>query len=244
MKKVIVLSILFIIISLQLSAQRTGDALYLKNGSKIFGKLLEISDDKYKIQTADGSIMIFGSSEVDKMVKEEPLFEGRRSSGFGMTLEAGLLLGAQNSSYTAPFSFNFLGSYTAGTRNILSAGSGVEFLGVPFVPLFAEYKYVTRNKKASPFFFARAGGLIHLADNDPDLDPYSYEKHDYKGGTSVTIGTGISWVRDEFETYLTFAYRYCRTSYEQNTYYNGSYYYDYKYENNFNRLEVKFGFRF
>jgi hypothetical protein len=121
----------------------------------------------------------------------------------------------------------------------------VEFLGVPFLPVFMEYKYVVRDRKASPFFFARGGCLIHLADNNSNDDPYqdSY-RYDYTGGFSATFGTGISWAKEDVEPYLSFAYRYCRTSYKQNTYINGNNYSDYKYENNYNRLELKFGFRF
>jgi hypothetical protein len=244
MKKEALITILLILISLQLSAQRVKDALYLKNGSIIYGKLLEIADNKYKIQTSDGSLMIYPESDVEKLVKEAPASGGRRTEGLGMSLEAGLLLGAQNSDYDAPFSFNFLGTYTVKTRNIFGIGSGVEFLGVPFFPMFMEYKYIVKDRKASPFFFARAGGLVYLAENNSDYNPYQYDKHDYKGGFSATIGTGISWSREDIEPYLSFAYRYCSTSYKQNTYYNGSYYYDFKYKNNYNRLEVKFGFRF
>jgi hypothetical protein len=244
MKKEALITILLILMSIQLSAQRAKDALYLKNGSIIYGKLLEVVDNKYKIQTSDGSLMIYPESDVDKLLKETPLFVGRRTQGLGMSLEAGLLLGAQNSDYDAPFSFNLLGSYTVKTKNIISIGSGVEFLGVPFVPLFMEYKYIVKDRKASPFFFARGGRLIHLADNNSDNNPYDYEKHDYKGGFSATIGTGISWAKEDVEPYLSFAYRYCRTSYRQNTYNNGNYDYDFLYENNYNRLEVKFGFRF
>jgi hypothetical protein len=244
MKKEILITILLITISLQLSAQRYKDALYLKNGSIVYGKLMEIADNKYKMQTSDGSLIIYPESDVDKLVKEIPAFQARRTEGLGMSLEAGLLLGAQNSEYDAPFSFNFIGNYAFKTKNILGIGSGVEFIGVPFVPLFMEYKYIVKDSKASPFFFARGGGLIHLADNDTEYDPYQYIKHDYRGGFSATIGTGISWAKDGFEPYLSFAYRYCSTSYKQNTYINGNNYYDYKYENNYNRLEVKFGFRF
>ena len=244
MKRETLVVILLIMISLQLSAQRHKDALYMKNGSIIYGKLLEIADSKYKFQLSDGSLIIYPESDIDKMVKEVPSFQGRRTDGLGMSLEAGLLLGAQNSDYDAPFSFSFLGTYTIKTKNILGIGSGVEFLGVPFVPLFMEYKYIVKDSKASPFFFARAGRLIHLADNNSDYDPYAYEKHDYRGGFSATLGTGISWAKEDVEPYLSFAYRYCRTSNKQNTYNNGSYDYDFKYENNYNRLEVKFGFRF
>ena len=231
--------------SLQISAQKTKDALYLKNGSIIYGKLLEIEENQYKMQTSDGSIFIYPFSDVDKYVQETPVFTGRKTTGPGFALEGGFLLGAQITEYVAPFSFNLMGSYTFNTKNIVSLGSGVEFIGVPFTPMFIEYKYILRDNRTTPFFFLRGGGLLHLSGNDGDANPYnSYEKRDFRGGFSATVGTGISWAKEDFEPYLSFAYRYCRTSYALGTYINGNYDYDYHYENNYNRLEIKFGFRF
>ena len=99
------------ITSLQLTAQKTKDVLYLKNGSMIYGNLIEISDNQYKIRTSDGSLLIYSSGEVDKFVKESPMFDGRRVNGAGFSMEAGLLIGAQKSEFDAPFSFNFIVNY-------------------------------------------------------------------------------------------------------------------------------------
>jgi hypothetical protein len=106
MKKNLILLIMLTTIILPLSAQKTKDALYLKNGSVIYGKLLEISENRYKIQTSDGSLFNYSSDEVDKFLKESPRFEGRKSSGAGFAVETGLLIGSQNSEFDAPFSFN------------------------------------------------------------------------------------------------------------------------------------------
>ena len=246
MKKCFGTIMMLIITLLPLSAQKSKDVLYLKNGSMIYGKVIEVIDNQYKIQTTDGSIFIYKSSEVEKFAKDVLSFENRKAEGLGFALEAGLLVGAQNSVYVSPFSFNFLASYTANTRNIISLGSGVEFLGVPFAPLFLEYKYLINNKKTSPFLFARGGGLLHLSEeeaNNQDNNQYNnsqYDKRDFRGGFSCALGTGISWVRDDFESYLSFAYRYAKTSYIQKNYSN----FDATYKNSYNRLEIKFGFKF
>lgn len=245
MKKLSVLISLLIIFSLHVSGQRIKDALYLKNGSIILGKLLEISNDQCKMQSSDGSFFIYPMSEVEKLVKESPSFTGRKTEGLGMATEVGFLAGSQEEGYTAPFSFNLICNYTVATKNIFGIGSGVEFVGVPYMPLFAEYKYLIKDKRATPFFFGRAGWLFHASENNENVDPFSsYNKHDFKGGFSYGIGTGIAWARDDIETYISFAYRHFSTSYHQSSYaYNGNYY-DYKYEDSYNRLELKFGFRF
>jgi hypothetical protein len=233
--------IMLTIIALPLSAQKTKDALYLKNGSIIYGKLLEISDNKYRIQTSDGSIFNYTADEVDRFLKESPRFEGRKTSGAGFALEAGFLIGSQNSELDAPFSFNLLVNYTAGIKNIIGMGTGVEFLGSTFSPLFLEYKRLFNERKSTPFIFFRGGALIHTGGDDEEdpYNPYYYPK-DYKGGASLAIGTGISWAREDMETYLSFAYRYAQTSYKQEEYNDVTY----TYKNNYNRLEVKFGFKF
>jgi len=241
MKKHIAILILLVFALLPLSAQKSRDVLYLKNGSMIYGKLIEVKDNQYKIRTSDGSIFIFSGTEIEKFVNEAPVFDGRKKNGFGFAMEAGFLVGAQSSEYHAPFSFNCLASYTANTKNLISLGSGVEFIGKPYAPLFFEYKYSFNNRRATPFIFARCGKLFYIGqEGDGSEANDMYDQKDFKGGFSCALGTGISWVKEDFETYLSFAYRYAETSFVQKNYNN----YDATYENAYNRLEVKLGFKF
>lgn len=243
MKKLSVSVLILIFGLISLSAQKKKDVLYLKNGSTIYGKLIEVNDSQYKIRTADGSIFIYSSTEVEKFINENPLFEGRKKSGLGIAMEAGFLVGAQSSEYKSPFSFNIIGNLTGNTRNIFGIGSGVEYLGTSFTPLFLEYKYLFSANKSAPFIFFRGGKLFHLKgdseNNDFAYPQYNYRKS-YEGGATFTIGTGISWAKEDGETYLSFAYRYAQTSYEMDDYNNHTQ----TYKNSYNRLEVKFGFKF
>lgn len=247
MKKHLAFVIMLIFILFPLAAQKTKDHLYLKNGSMIIGKLIEINADQYKIQTADGSIFIFASQEVEKFSKESPFFDGRKTKGFGFSLEAGLLAGAQHTKYSAPFSFNFLAGITCKTKNMISLGSGVEFIGVPFNPLFIEYRYIFSDRKTTPFIFARGGALLHIGGDEPESDYYNNNDNNpfnYRGGGSFALGSGISWAKEDYETYLSFAYRYAHTSYQSKVYSQGNITYNVTYKNSLNRLEIKFGFRF
>lgn len=241
MKRVLLIFAFLATVMMPVVAQKTKDALYLKNGSIIYGKLLEISGNRYSIQTSDGSIFNYNYDEVDKLLKESPRFEGRKASGPGFALEAGLLAGAQNSEFEAPFSFNLIVNYTASTSNIIGIGSGVEFFGSAFTPVFLEYRKLLHTRKTCPFIFFRGGGLLHTG-NDEEEDSYNqnYYRKDYRGGTSFTAGTGISWAKDDLETYFSFAYRYAQTSYRQKNYNDILY----TYRNNYNRLELKLGFKF
>jgi hypothetical protein len=243
MKKISLSAIMLIFSIITLFGQKQQDVLYLKNGSIISGKLMEVSDNQYKIKARDESLFIFSSAEVDKFVNETKLYDGRKKRGLGFALEAGVLIGEQTSEYKAPFSFNIIGNITSNVRSIFGIGSGVEYLGKSFTPLFLEYKYLISAKKTAPFVFFRAGKLFNLKGHDENSD-YIYSGSDYEksysGGASFTIGTGISWSKEDSESYLSFAYRYAHTSYSQADYYHMRT----TYQSDYNRLEVKIGFKF
>jgi hypothetical protein len=243
MKKHLLCILMLIFIVFPIKAQKSKDLLILKNGNMIFGKLIEVSDSIYKIRTSDGSIYFYRVSDVNKIELTDSFFEGRKKNGAGFTIEAGILAGAQSSQYKAPFSCNVLISVTKNTRNVFSAGSGVEYIGHPFLPLFIEYKILLSDNKTAPFLFIRGGKLFHLNGDFGGSDPSGQQYNvptSYKGGGSFTIGTGISWVRDWGETYLTFAYRNFHISHEE-TGYNLLVS---TYKNSYNRLEIKYGFIF
>lgn len=247
MKKQTLFLIILIFIGLQLTAQKTKDVLYLKNGSKIFGKLIEADSVQYKFQTSDGSIMIYGIPEVEKFTKESPFFDGRKSDSFIFGLETGLLIGPQNAIYPAPFSFDFQAGYVWNTRTSISLGTGAIFIGRPFTPLLAEFRQIFYDKKTSPYIFIRGGAIIPIGsdganknDEYPYYDPEYNVPKNYKAGGSFSIGTGISWAYEDYELNLSFAYRYAHFSYEEKEYSLGNV----TYKENLNRLELKIGFRF
>jgi hypothetical protein len=243
MKKLILLLIFIGLGVLNVTGQKTRDALYLKNGSIIYGELTEITDNQYKIITSDKSLFIFPSSDVEKFLKESPGFAGRKESGAGFSLEAGFLIGPQKSDYVAPFSFNMILNVTSNTQHIFGVGTGIEYFGKSYTPLYFEYKNILTNKKTSPFIFTRIGGIFYLGGEEETNDYYyggNPPSIDYKGGFTYALGTGISWAKEESETYLSFAFRYAHISRVENTYNS----YEYTYKTNFNRLEIKYGFKF
>jgi hypothetical protein len=244
MKKLFLLLIFIGLVVLNATGQKTRDALYLKNGSIIYGDLTEISDNQYKIITSDKSLFIFQTSEVDKFVKENPGFSGRKKSGAGFSLEAGFLIGPQKSDYVAPFSFNIILHVTSNTQHVFGLGTGIEYFGKSYAPLYFEYKNILNDKKTSPFIYTRVGGIFYLGgeeeNNNNYYGGYNPPTINYKGGFTYALGTGISWAKDESETYLSFAFRYAHISRTENAYNS----YEYTYKTNFNRLEIKYGFKF
>jgi len=243
MKKAISVIVILVVITLQASAQKYRDVLYLKSGGKIYGTLLEVNENQYKIKVNDSTVFTFQMSEVEKYSRLNEIARGRKAGGFGFTLEAGILVGAQSSTYDTPFSFNSILNYSVKTTNILGIGTGAEFLGKTYTPIFIEYRKIFHPNGISPYIFLRGGFLAYFGSNDITTYTYNpnyYLKKDYNGGASFTIGTGISWAGDGIETNLSFAYRYARTGYMQSEYQQTNM----KYTTNYNRLEVKLGFRF
>ena len=54
------------------SAQSLQDVVYLKNGSIIRGVVIEqVPDGNVKVQTADGSVLVYPMTEVQKIQKEQ-----------------------------------------------------------------------------------------------------------------------------------------------------------------------------
>ncbi len=65
-------------ISLSTLAQKNSeDVIYLKDGSVLRGEIIEMNDDQIKIQILGGSILVYDRSEMDRMEKQAPIFNGK-----------------------------------------------------------------------------------------------------------------------------------------------------------------------
>jgi hypothetical protein len=68
MKKILICAIILILISYPVHGQQLQDTLFLKNGYKTVGKLLDKSSTEYRFQASDGIIFTFSPDEVEKVV--------------------------------------------------------------------------------------------------------------------------------------------------------------------------------
>ena len=74
MKKIIFL-FLALLLTATVSAQQNNlvDVVYLKNGSIIRGVIIEqVPNELIKLQTADGNLFVYQTSEIEKIIKETP----------------------------------------------------------------------------------------------------------------------------------------------------------------------------
>ena len=237
---------------LQTFGQKNRDALFLKNGSQIYGKMEQVSGGQFSVRTGDGSLFVFDSTDVDHFVISDRKTLERKESGFGFGAELGFLAGPQNSEYPAPFSFAASAGYTFSTRFMAEIGSGLEFLGNSYAPLFAGFRFSFTAKRISPYVFARSGYLFMVSQNEESYYvyppwtsymPVSYwytGERDSHGGPTLTAGMGTSIAMGEMETIISFAYRHFTTS---ETVYTSAQTTE-EYTSYHNRLEIKVGFRF
>lgn len=252
MKTPAIIAAILLIVSQHAYSQKSKDALYLRNGSQIFGKMEQVSGDRVSVRTSDGSLFVFDSTEVDHYVIYDKSTLTRKVQGFGLGTEIGFLAGPQNSQYPSPFSFGLSGSYTFGTRYMIEAGSGLEFIGHSYAPFYGGFRFYIKDSRTSPFLFGRAGYMAMISENEDEMiyypmwssiypvDYWYTEEREYKGGPTVTAGLGASFCVGDMETYMSFAYRHFRTKEIVTTSTSSTEEFFYYY----NRLEIKLGFRF
>jgi hypothetical protein len=252
MKNFITLTAILLIVSTQSYSQKNRDALFLKNGSEIFGKMEQVTGGRVSVRTPDGSLFVFDSTEVDHFVIHDNSAVTRKVQGFGFGAEAGLLVGSQNSRYPAPFSLAVHGTYTFATKYSAEAGTGIEIIGNTYAPLYGGFRVCLNNNRTAPYIFARAGYMAVISSGDNVISyypvwssfyPVNYYYTDdrkYKGGPSATAGFGISVAARDVEINMSFAYRYFQTKeiVTTSTETTENFYY------NYNRLEIKLGLRF
>lgn len=85
MKKITLL-ISLLLISVVIYAQRNNlvDVVYLKNGSILRGIIIEqVPNESIKLQTADGNIFVYQTSEIEKITKEDTVRQSRNQLAYG-----------------------------------------------------------------------------------------------------------------------------------------------------------------
>ena len=85
MRKLLFLFIVLFVTTV-VSAQQNNlvDVVYLKNGSIIRGVIIEqVPNELIKLQTADGNLFVYQTSEIEKIIKEAPTTQTENTLAFG-----------------------------------------------------------------------------------------------------------------------------------------------------------------
>jgi hypothetical protein len=166
MKKLLFITLLFIS-NLLYSQTIYQDVVYLKNGSKIKGVIIEqIPSVSLRIETTDGSVFVFKMEEIEKMTKEATLLKKDISSeqniksseglkkGYKGIIDIGYQIGIGDYGMDR-LKFNFINGYQFNPNISIGLGLGLRYFivdGTAYVPIFTDFRTTFLDNNISPYF--------------------------------------------------------------------------------------------
>lgn len=167
MKKIY--SFLFLVsVCCALSAQQIKETVYLRNGSVIKGQVIEQEPDGIvKIQTGDGSILVYKMSEVERISKDiaQSSSKDGRHRGLDFSVDAGSHIAKGGSGKVSAeielgkrFNKNFY--WGMGTGAFIPTGD--EDLAIPITTAFKLF-FPLRSSSLTPGAVFRAGYVVNTA---------------------------------------------------------------------------------
>jgi hypothetical protein len=220
------------------------DHVYLKTGSVIRGKLLEVEPvDHVKIEDMCGNIWYYKIGEVEKITSEP--FESAKNrdqvsigfgSGFVNVTSIGFLAGSSHNQQVAPLSLLMVNGYRTSSGLFAGFGTGIEFFSTSYLPLYLDLRYDFLGKDVVPYVMAKGGYGVPLS---PDRSEYDIS-YEYSGGPLYGLGIGLKIrTRSHFAWDVELLYRYQETNYKEIYDWNNQ---EYEYSDIFNRIEIRLGF--
>ena len=167
------------------TAQPQPDILQLKNGSILYGTILENKVGEYiRIEIIGKNQLVFPYNEIDKMSREgtpvtttpvaKSLIDITSSLNFygGSNNSAGFLI-------TAAYNFPF--------RLSAGVGTGIDMFQYQVLPISAEITYLLLKTSLTPILYCRTGYSFPLSKAQSD----AWSNPEYKGGILAGAGAGI-----------------------------------------------------
>jgi len=230
--------ILFILLALSFfrpaSSQKTCDAVYVNNGSIIRGRITGQNDTLVKIMTCCGSEYAFRKNEILRITTEKCVATKAMISrkGYMNFTSMGALIGSTENNKSAPFSVLMEHSYRFNKTIALGGFIGFEQLNESVMPLGAGMKLFLPAGNSDIYLGTSAGYSVSLG------KPADISIKKATGGFmfSTEIGVIIP-VSSGSAISIAIGYRYNELHYELNDWYFG----DYKQNNTYNRLMIRFG---
>jgi len=235
------ISLLLLLTTLS-NAQRTEEAIYLKNGSVIRGKMVKSETDRtVRIQCADRNIWAFDTSEI-KMITTEMLPKSLIGSvnkpGYFGCFQLGFMGGKnENGSSQVNTGLNYVHAYQVSQASY-GGGIGIEFWDFAVMPLYTDFRYNFLDGRASPYLHLTAGYAFSLENNNTS-DNFTREQ---RGGFSYGIFGGIKQlVGKRAALVFSAGYRYQKMrAIDPDPWNHGHVTTTYQY----NRIEIKIGLTF
>ena len=221
--------------SLSASAQRPAmnrDVVHLKDGSKIRGKILQLTDSTIRIRTKGGSEWVFASSEMKEITREPMRFE-RSATGYQGFLEGSLLFGQGEYSNVGG---GIMLAHGVRYKKVWFGGIGasIESLGNGIGSFYGDVRYSLLEGDVRPILFGKAGYGWQLDGN--------WGGYDYHGGPLLEGGVGlVRHYGSAFGLSFNLGYRFQQQSYTYTNSWDGAVS---EVTDIYNRITFRFGFTF
>jgi hypothetical protein len=241
--KSLCLSLLLIIIVSTLAPAQEVDHIYLKSGSVVRGRILEIEPaDHVKIQDMCGNLWYYRISEVEKIASEsfDPPAQSKQRSGFDTGFvnltSIGFLAGSSDNEQVAPFSLVMVNGWRSQIGTFVGAGLGIEFLNTNYLPLFLDLRYDLTGQDVVPYLVVKGGYALPMTSGYSEYDV----EYTYQGGALAAAGVGLKIrTREHLAWDVELMYRYQKTSRSEQYEWNNQ---EYLYTDIYNRIEIRLGF--
>jgi len=206
MKKSSILLVCIMIFGIQINfAQKNTTEIHLKNGSIIYGRIIEnIPDSLMKIKDECNNVWAIKISEIQNVMKFNVSEQGEKQSSFYLGFDTGL---AFFGGFGNPgLSFMIYDIYKIKKRYYFGIITGVENFKIPIFPVAAEFQTDIFNRNITPYIYVRGGYAFKLIE-DKLYEHYNQYSESYKGGIMFGAGIGIK-KRFSSEFAMTFSLGY------------------------------------
>ncbi|OFX89014.1 MAG: hypothetical protein A2W99_02595 [Bacteroidetes bacterium GWF2_33_16] len=210
------LTFLFVTVSVQTFAQKgQQDAVYLKNGSIINGKIIQIKvNESITIVNNCGDTWVIPAADIDRIDKIDLAFKEKKIkdtltiprtfkyAGFYSTVHLNFLKGSMEDTPIPTPSILLTAGYQFGWGLNIGAGVGIDLMEESYMPVVIDFRYVFRDSKVSPYIYLNGGYTFALQDPDPEEDYfyydyyssyYPYNERDIKAYGGIVINPGIGF---------------------------------------------------
>jgi hypothetical protein len=222
----------------------TNEYLYLKNGTIINGKIIEIKPDEYvKLEQPGGIIVIVKYADILKFNNQAPIVENNKYDSVSgseklrfLLVDIGFLVGTVENQTKAPLSFIAVLDLPVTNKLFMGLGAGLEFYHQTYIPIVADIRYKPANKGLA--YYLQSGITLPINRNGSDNNAKYY----YYNGFFINPGFSYTFVqKNETAFTLSIGYRYQITTRKQlERYYNDNY----TLSDELNRFVIRFGYTF
>ncbi|MCF6364948.1 MAG: hypothetical protein L3J35_01985 [Bacteroidales bacterium] len=205
MNKTLLFLTIFFISLTNIVISQNKSSLHLKNGSIIYGKIIEnIPDSIVKIKTECNNILVFEKQKIESINSTKN--EKYKTIPYNLTMDAGIA--GFGGSYDASISLLITGTYNFNEKYYVGITSGIEYFQIPVLPVAGELRADIFKRNTTPFIYFRGGYGFKLI-RDEENSSYIAT---YKGGIMFGSGIGIKKrFTSEFAMTFSIGYRHQQT---------------------------------